>query len=486
MSIAKATLTSQITRKATDNIITRNKQLKIEDIQSLQLPLVIKDNQIIIEKSTIGYKLKQPVIIELDKVLDAKEIGIVNYVITSLLNDRPQLIPYVFNNQSLLKMARRFLRHFSGSLRTCMTYTVNVHKYTNWLGHSPDQIIADLKPVGAIPDPIIVQNHCGFLNDYLGELQDDGLAPGAVNNCIKAVKTFYRANGVKIELNEPLNHKVTYKDRAPTPEELAKVLELGDVREKFMVTAFALGGFRIECFTKLQYRHVKHDLENNIIPLHIKVEKEITKGKYHDYDTFLGPEAVMYLQLYFDQRKKGNCNIPPEIITDTSPLIRDSTKARPKGVTPKTVRKAINKLYKAANILRKHNGCNMYDLRVHSLRKYFKTQLTALSVPHDYVEYMMGHTISTYDDVQSLGIDKLRNIYHSAGLAIRPKTRISKIDTLKEIIRAYGMNPDETLTKHALLQGAVTCKSFEDHENFQLKALADQLKVLFREEINRK
>ena len=35
---------------------------------------------------------------------------------------------------------------------------------------------------------------------------------------------------------------------------------------------------------------------------------------------------------------------------------------------------------------------------------------------------MMGHTIDTYEDVQSLGIETLRNLYTTAGLAIRPKT----------------------------------------------------------------
>ena len=47
----------------------------------------------------------------------------------------------------------------------------------------------------------------------------------------------------------------------------------------------------------------------------------------------------------------------------------------------------------------------MYELRVHSLRKYFKTQLLALGVQPDYVDYMMGHTVDTYHDVQMKGVD---------------------------------------------------------------------------------
>ena len=98
----------------------------------------------------------------------------------------------------------------------------------------------------------------------------------------------------------------------------------------------------------------------------------------------------------------------------------------------------------------------MYDLRTHSLRKYFKTQLLALGVQPDYVDYMMGHTVDTYHDIQSLGIDKLRNVYAASGLAIRRKTQVSKLETLKEIIRAWGMNPEQYLTRDALAEGATT------------------------------
>ena len=161
----------------------------------------------------------------------------------------------------MLKLARHFLRHLSGSYRSCLTYSVNVKRYAIWLGHKPDLIIQDIKPVGAIPDPIKVQSHCGFLNDYLAELQDNDLKPAAVNNCIKAVKTFYHVNGIDVKLSERLSRKVAYKDRAPKPEELTKMLDKSAVREAFIIAALATGGFREGTFCKLKYRHVKEDLE---------------------------------------------------------------------------------------------------------------------------------------------------------------------------------------------------------------------------------
>jgi len=463
--------------------ITITRQLTIEDLKSLHFPMKIQADKVIFEESLRGYKLRQPVTVDLDKMLSAREKGLVTYIINTFLNDRPAIIPFVFNNQSVIRLARHFLRHCSASHDSCRSYTVQVQKYSSWLGYSPDQLIADIKPVGNIPDPLRVQNHTGYLNDYLAELQDQGLKPGAVNNYIKSVKTFYRVNGVKIELSEPLSRRVTYKDRAPKPEELSKLLDIGDLRQRFIVSAIALGGFREGTFSKLQYRHVKHDLEAGVTPLHLHIEAEITKGKYGDYDTFLGAEAVTYLKLYLQQRRQGTRYQEPEIITDTSPLIRDEGKAEPKGITPKQVRTIIHGLYLKAGLITKSGG-RYYDLRTHSLRKYFKTQMIALGVQADYVDYMMGHTVDTYHDIQSVGIDKLRNIYAAAGLAIKQKTQVSKLETIKEMIRALGENPEKLLSREALITGATTQK--ENIADFQIGFLRSQLRELIKEAIQYK
>ncbi len=195
--------------------IMRTHQMTVEELRALQLPFEIADGRVIIERSLRGWKLRQPVVLSLDKVLAAKEKGLVNYVISAFVSERSRMLRYVFDNQTLLKMARHYLRHCSGSLHSCVTYISTVEKYSNWLGCTPDLIVQDIKPVGAIPDPQRIQNHVGYLNDYLAELQDEGLKPGPVNNNIKGIKTFYRVNGAKIELAEPVSKRVTFKDRAP-------------------------------------------------------------------------------------------------------------------------------------------------------------------------------------------------------------------------------------------------------------------------------
>ena len=427
----------------------------------------------IIERSLNNWKLKTPITVELDKILAAKEKGLVDYVIRSCLNDRPTIIPYIFNNESLLKLCRHFLRHCSSSYDSCILYSINVRKYAEWLSYSPDAIIKDAKPVGAIPDPLMVQNHCGFLNDYLAELQDSGLKPGSICNCIKAVKTFYRVNGVKkVELDEPLSRKVSYKDRAPKPEEITTILDKAATRESFIIAAIASGGFREGTFVKLKYRHVKEDLEAGRVPIHIHVEAAITKGKYHDYDTFINTEACRLLKLYIDERKHGTQKMPPEQLTDEAPLIRNSRIANSVlGVSEKAIRKIVHDLAVEAKVAQKIPGSWMYSVRTHSLRKFFRTQMSTAKIDSEIIEYMMGHTINTYTDVQSLGIETLRNMYSAAGLAIRSKTQTNKIEQLKEIIRAWGENPEEILSQDALMRGNIT-ETSEQATNHQLSILS--------------
>ena len=48
-----------------------------------------------------------------------------------------------------------------------------------------------------------------------------------------------------------------------------------------------------------------------------------------------------------------------------------------------------------------------YTIRPHSIRKFFRTQMVALGVQTDYIEYMMGHTTSTYHIILTKGIEFL-------------------------------------------------------------------------------
>ena len=81
------------------------------------------------------------------------------------------------------------------------------------------------------------------------------------------------------------------------------------------------------------------------------------------------------------------------------------------------------------------------------------------------------------------GVEFLRGVYSASALSIKPKTRVSKIDALKEIIRAWGLNPEEILTKGALTRPNTTVIGSDQPEESQLHQLSIALKQELIKEI---
>jgi len=438
-----------------------------------------------ITHSPLGKKLKQPLTLSVPDPQSAADEKLQQYIIDSLSWKMSSLVPFTFNNNSTLQLAKHLLRHRTASTGTLYQYVYGVHRFCRWINAQPDHLIKSCPDPEGDPDPKALAKYSRLLDDFVGDLQAEGLAPGTVSNHVKGVKALFRVNRLKLELPYSLSKRTIYSDRAPTPEELQHLIDIANLRLKVIVSMLALGGFRIGTLAKLQYRHVKRDLEKSVIPIHIHIEAEITKGKYHDYDTFLGQEAADYLKAYLEMRRNGTktSKIPPENIHDETPLIRNHQTKQAYPLTPAAIHKLVHDLYVKAGLVQTKPFGRRYELRTHSIRKFFRTQMAALGVDRDYIEYMMGHTISTYHDIKMKGVEFLRGIYIASGLSIKPKTRVSKIDALKEIIRAWGLNPEEILTRQALTEPHRTVIDRSQVEESQIHQLSIALKQQLLKEL---
>lgn len=397
------------------------------------------------------------------------------YVEESFKRKKASLIQFALENESVMKIAKYLLNYTTGSNATLYQYVFGVNRFCEWLKKNPDDIIREI-----VLDKTRIDVYIQHIDNFIGDLKAKKRAPGTVNNYVKGVKRLFRANGINLVLPHRLSKRVKYPDRSPTPEELSKVMDYANVKEKAVVSMLALSGMRLGTLVKLTYKHVRNDLEKGRIPVHIHVEAEITKGKYHAYDTFIGEEAVKSLNAYLDVRRKGTAKLPPETLTNESPLMRNECRNIVLPVSPASITSLVHKLFFKAGLIEKGEA-KRYPIRPHSLRKYFRTQLGAIStIPTDYIKYMMGRTISTYNDVQMKGIEFLRNLYAQSGLSIRPKTKISKIDTLKMFVESLGLNPDEVLSKDAL---SMPHRTIVDPESHQIKVLNEALKNAILKEL---
>ncbi len=417
------------------------------------------------------------------------ERGIREFLETAFRTKFPVLIDFSLRNQTLLKLIRHLKRHNTGSPHTAYQYTYGVWRYSKWLNSEPDKILFECWGPEGEPLPKMLVKHSQLVDDFVGHLQDQStMAPGTIANHAKGVKALYTANKLRLDLPR-YPRTVVYPDRSPSPEELQRVMAVADLRGKVIVAMLSLGGFRAGTLAALQYRHVKHDLEQNILPALVRVEPAILKGKGWEtpgYWTFLGEEAMSLLKAYLAERQRGNRFFPPEVLKDNSPLIRSigSAKDQVRPITAGDIWHTVNQLYIKAGIITQcqnqrrhrrsgpdceecgypHQHTRRRELRVHSLRYYFRTRLTALGAPPEYVEYWFGHKNKLYNDVKSTGEEFHRNLYRKADLSITPRAQASRLDLLKQLVTSFGYNPDEVLRNdltgpHRIVIGADTEES---------------------------
>jgi integrase len=412
----------------------------------------MKYKTLILERGCRGGRFKKPVTIRVPERQTLAEKKLLRYIWESL-STRSCLIPFTVNNVSTMNLARHLLFNRTGSQLSLYAYIDQVHRFCRWIQAEPDQLVNKCRNRNGDPNPKGIAIMTKALEEYNDYLRANNNASSTIWRRLKGITGVFRLNGIDLRLPYGIRGWTVYYDRAPSREEIQKILDVADLRERVIITILAVSGLRLGTLLKLQYRHVKHDLELGIIPIRVHVEATVTKGKRRSYDTFLNEEASQYLRTYIDVRKKGSRKIPPEHIDDESPLIRANRCKQVRTVSRIVINAVIHDLYVKAGILEGNCPRKRYELNTHSFRKFFRTQMASLDVDRDCINFMMGRAVKDrYHDVRMKGVEYFRGVYLTSGIRIAPKVRMNRIDALKEIILSWGLNPQKILTDEALAQ----------------------------------
>jgi hypothetical protein len=124
-------------------------------------------------------------------------------------------------------------------------------------------------------------------------------------------------------------------------------------------------------------------------------------------------------------------------------------------MSPLSLQRLVHKLFFKAGILKKKTGTTRYELTVHGIRKFFRTQMAYLGVEREYINYMMGHKTDTYFDAEMKGEEYLRHIYQRSGISIQPQAEIGKLTILREFIQKLGLDPDDILKPELLAKPSI-------------------------------
>jgi site-specific recombinase XerD len=364
-----------------------------------------------------------------------------------------RLFPFVFENQTIMETAKHYLFHRTASPLTFACLSFIISRFCIWIGKTPDQLIKECFNENGEPQAKTLIATRQKIDEYIFYLKERKLRSTTICCNINYITSFFTINRVNLNLNFRLRTDNNYRARAITVEEIKKVLQVSDLREKAIVSILAVSGLRTNTLKRLQYRHVKKDLERGNFPVHLGIEQQITKGKYNGYSTFINRESADYLMAYLNSRRKGTNRIQPEKICDDSPLFRVCRhKSHVESMSADAIGKLLRSLFIKSKVYAKCHGKDFhrYELDPNSFRKFFRSQMSVLGVQRQFIEYMMGHKTDQYLDVKMAGIEYLRDIYNLSGISLSPTEGYDRLALLKQAIERLDLKPQEVLRPEIL------------------------------------
>jgi hypothetical protein len=161
----------------------------------------------------------------------------------------------------------------------------------------------------------------GFVEFHIERSRRGEIAESTISNYYKATKLFCEMNDVstlnwkKIRRGIPRGRQAS-NDRAPTTEEIQKLVEYPDRRIKPIVYTMVSSGIRLGAWDYLRWEHVKPII--NETGEVIAARLTVYGGDSEEYYSFITPEAYDSLKKWMDFRVSYG-----EKITKESWLMRD-------------------------------------------------------------------------------------------------------------------------------------------------------------------
>lgn len=296
-----------------------------------------------------------------------------------------------------------------GSPESIRQYPKRLQTFFNFLeieGDIKDQSEVFVKKYKRDKNGELEKNLIMFASYQKERVNNKEISPSTAPNYFKAIKLFCQANRLSnlvewklISKGMPRGLKIS-DDRAPTLEEIQKLLEYPDRRIKPLVLTLVSSGIRIGAFETLKWKRISpyHDKNNN----DLKAAKILVyPGDREQYYSFLTPEAYNSVKEWMDYREA--CG---ETITKDSFVMRDIWQTddmegikNPIPLNQAAITRLLNRAWQAQKIRSKlPKGVKHHEFKTaHGFRKYFKTQAEQARIPSIKIELLMGHSLGVSD-----------------------------------------------------------------------------------------
>ena len=236
----------------------------------------------------------------------------------------------------------------------------------------------------------------GF-TDFIRRMEKEGKAGSYVERFKKVVLSWTSYNNLEVKLKVNIKGAsetpTIANERVPSKDELSKILRMASPRGRVSIAMIAFSGLRPESlgdylgtdgirlgdFTEAKISSGRIEFEK--VPATLLVRRALSKAR-HPYFTFVGNEAITYIQEYIQERVKSG-----EKLTTQSPLL---------AFDPRGVRK--NQFLRTTLVTRDIKEAIVkagFSWRPYVLRAYCDTGMIVAEskglVSHPYLQFLMGH-----------------------------------------------------------------------------------------------
>jgi len=225
------------------------------------------------------------------------------------------------------------------------------------------------------------------------------------------------------------------KDRAPTAEEIGRMVNAADPRVKSIILFLSSSGARVGSLHSLRWRDIAEVKVKDLTFARVT----IYRGEKEQYDSFITPEAYEQLLEYRAYRVNiGEKVTPQSPVFVTASNIDDFKPDRVRALATDTVKLLIARLQRQLGlreVLTEGKNAKRYEFRtVHGFRKFYKTRTEVAGVNRLCIEMTMGHDIGIHANYEKPSEPELEKEYAKA------------IDELTIIKSRQEVKKDEILT----------------------------------------
>jgi hypothetical protein len=231
------------------------------------------------------------------------------------------------------------------------------------------------------------------------------ISPATLRNYTKAVKLFCEMNDIvitwkKITRGLPKARRFA-DDRAPTRDELRRIVDYPDRRIKPIVCTMASSGMRLEAWNYLRWSHIKPIERDGKV---IAAKLTVYAGDPEEYFTFITPEAYHALSSWMTFRKDSGEDITPKSwvmrdLWDTKKGCIQHFVTIPKKLRATGVKRLVEDALWTQGLRTKlPDGKRRHEFQAnHGFRKFFKTMCETIGVKPIVTETLMGHSTGISD-----------------------------------------------------------------------------------------